>query len=188
MQRANPAARLRSTDGGGWSGRLGWTVISLLGFLAFWELMALIIQSRHLPGPIVVVQAMVQEMLNGELAHHVGITLLRVAAAFVIAMCIGSAIGILLDERLPRRSPLRRLVERVHAGGADGPPIRIHEQTSATDEIHVGVIEVVVSEIINSHALRGKAVSGDASYLGNNCSISLHSSSGSSVLDIDLPP
>jgi NitT/TauT family transport system permease protein len=98
MQRANPAARLRSTDGGGWGGRLGWTAISLLGFLAFWELMALIIQSRHLPGPIVVVQAMMGELINGDLGYHVGITLLRVAAAFVIAMCIGSAIGILLGR------------------------------------------------------------------------------------------
>jgi NitT/TauT family transport system permease protein len=98
MQRANPAVRLRSTGDGGWSSRLGWTVISLLGFLAFWELMALIIQSRHLPGPIVVVQAMAQEILNGEMAHHIGITLARVAAAFVIAMFVGSAIGILLGR------------------------------------------------------------------------------------------
>jgi NitT/TauT family transport system permease protein len=70
----------------------------LLGFLAFWEVMALIIQSRHLPGPIVVVQAMAQEILNGEMAHHIGITLARVAAAFVIAMFVGSAIGILLGR------------------------------------------------------------------------------------------
>ncbi len=91
MQRANPAARLRSADGGGWGGRLGWTAISLLGFLAFWEVMALVIQSRHLPGPIVVVQAMMGELINGQLGYHVGVTLLRVAAAFIIAMFVGSA-------------------------------------------------------------------------------------------------
>jgi NitT/TauT family transport system permease protein len=72
--------------------------VSLLGFLAFWEVMALIIQSRHLPGPIVVVQAMMGELINGQLGYHVGITLLRVAAAFVIAMFVGSAIGILLGR------------------------------------------------------------------------------------------
>ncbi len=37
-------------------------------------------------------------MINGQLGYHVGITLLRVAAAFVIAMSIGSAIGILLGR------------------------------------------------------------------------------------------
>lgn len=89
---------MRRHTGNDWSGRLGWSVISLIGFLAFWELMALIIQSRYLPGPIVVAQAMVSETLNGELAYHVGITLLRVAAAFIIAMFVGSAIGILLGR------------------------------------------------------------------------------------------
>ena len=68
------------------------------------------------------------------------------------------AIGVLLDERLPRRAPLRCFVERVHAGGSDRPPIRIHEQVSAADEINVRVIEVVGGEIVDGHALRGKAV------------------------------
>jgi NitT/TauT family transport system permease protein len=96
MQRANLGARLGA--GTSWSSRLGWSTVSLLGFLAFWEILALIIQHRHLPTPTVVATAMMHELVNGDLGYHVGITLLRVAAAFVIAMFIGSAIGILLGR------------------------------------------------------------------------------------------
>ena len=34
------------------------------------------------------------------------------------------AVGVLLDERLPRRAPGRRLAERAHAGGADRAAVR----------------------------------------------------------------
>jgi NitT/TauT family transport system permease protein len=96
MQRAN--LRAPGGDGQSWTVRLGWSLVSLGGFLVFWELMALLMQHRHLPSPVVVAGAMVQELTAGELGYHVGITLARVAAAFVIAMFIGSAIGILLGR------------------------------------------------------------------------------------------
>jgi len=96
MQRVNLGARLGA--GTSWSSRLGWSIVSLLGFLVFWEVLALLIQHRHLPTPTVVATAMMHELVNGDLGYHVGITLLRVAAAFVIAMFIGSSIGILLGR------------------------------------------------------------------------------------------
>jgi NitT/TauT family transport system permease protein len=96
MQRVNTSARARDDDS--WTTRLGWSVISLAGFLVFWEVLALLIQHRHLPSPIGVAATMMQELVNGDLGYHVGITLLRVAAAFVIAMFVGSAIGIFLGR------------------------------------------------------------------------------------------
>lgn len=96
MQRANLGARLGA--GASWQARLGWSFVSLAGFLVFWEILALIIQHRHLPTPSVVAAAMMHELATGDLGYHVAITLMRVAAAFVIAMFIGSAIGILLGR------------------------------------------------------------------------------------------
>jgi NitT/TauT family transport system permease protein len=71
---------------------------SIGGFLLFWEAMALLIQHRHLPTPVVVFDAMVRELVHGDLLFHISMTLYRVAVAFVVAMAIGSTIGILLGR------------------------------------------------------------------------------------------
>ncbi len=88
--------------------RAGWTVVSLASLLAVWWVAALIAGSRYLPGPDAVFAVMVREALAGELFHHVGITLARVAASFAVAMAIGSVIGILMGRR--------RLLDRVLDG------------------------------------------------------------------------
>ncbi|PYQ80719.1 MAG: hypothetical protein DMG03_21870 [Acidobacteria bacterium] len=68
------------------------------------------------------------------------------------------SIGVLLDERLPCRSPCGRAAERAHAGGADRTAIRVHPQVAAADEIEARMIEVVVGPVVDGDALRGKAV------------------------------
>jgi len=55
--------------------------------------------SRAFPPPDQVFRVLVREMASGELFFHLGVTLARVAAAYVLAMVIGSAIGILLGSR-----------------------------------------------------------------------------------------
>jgi NitT/TauT family transport system permease protein len=82
-------------------GRVGWSLASLLALVALWELAAIIAASRYLPGPWAVVEVMVREARAGELWSNIGATLLRVAFSFVIAMFIGSAIGLALG-RYPR--------------------------------------------------------------------------------------
>ncbi|MFN3622783.1 MAG: ABC transporter permease [Hyphomicrobium sp.] len=79
-------------------GRLGWTLISLLALVAVWELAAVIAQSRYLPGPMTVVEVMIREARAGELWGNIGATLTRVAFSFVVAMFIGSAIGLALGR------------------------------------------------------------------------------------------
>ena len=56
---------------------------------------------RRLPAPAAVLARWSSSRASGELLYHLGITLLRVAASFVIAMAIGTAIGIAMG-----RSPL----------------------------------------------------------------------------------
>ncbi len=79
-------------------GRLGWTLVSLLALVLLWELAAVIAQSRYLPGPLAVTEAMVREAQTGELWKNIWATLFRVAFSFVFAMFIGSAIGLALGR------------------------------------------------------------------------------------------
>ena len=86
-----PAERIRI-------GRVGWSLGSLAVLVAIWEVAALIAASRYLPGPLTVVEVMVREAQAGELWGNIAATLLRVAFSFVIAMFIGSAIGLALGR------------------------------------------------------------------------------------------
>ena len=52
-----------------------------------------------LPGPIAVAGLIAGEWANGELMRHLSATLLRVAAAFVLAMAIGTALGLFMGRR-----------------------------------------------------------------------------------------
>ncbi len=78
--------------------RLASAVLSVGSLVLLWEVVALIANSRFMPGPATVFASMISEIKAGELLYHVGVTLSRVAVAFVIAMFIGSAIGLLLGK------------------------------------------------------------------------------------------
>lgn len=73
-------------------------LISMLGLLVLWAIAANVLESRALPTPLQVFDAFFTELKSGELLFHLSATLLRVIAAFVLAMFIGSAIGIALGR------------------------------------------------------------------------------------------
>ena len=66
-------------------------------FLAWW-LASWAMGPRLCPDPIIVADFLIAETLSGELPYHLGVTLARVAAAFVLAMSIGTAIGLLMGR------------------------------------------------------------------------------------------
>lgn len=68
--------------------------LSIAILLMFWTGMALWLDDRSLPTPLAVLHALMEEGRSGELFFHLGMTLLRVSAAFLVAMTIGSALGI----------------------------------------------------------------------------------------------
>ena len=68
--------------------------ISLLLLLAVWEAAARLVHSRLFPGAGAVLGALFDDTVHGELLHHLGATLLRVAIAFALSMVVGAAIGI----------------------------------------------------------------------------------------------
>jgi NitT/TauT family transport system permease protein len=53
---------------------------------------------RLLPGPARVGAELLRELANGNLPYHLGVTLGRVALSFIIAMSVGTAIGILMGR------------------------------------------------------------------------------------------
>lgn len=80
------------------SGEAGLRWLSALVLLAVWQGAASMAQSPLMPSPAAVALALGRLVMQGRLPTDLGITLLRVAASFVLAMAAGAAIGILMGE------------------------------------------------------------------------------------------
>lgn len=78
--------------------KAGLSALSIICLLALWALLAAALHSRYLPGPWEVALAIASESRSGALVYHLAVTCLRVAAAFVLAMALGSALGIALGR------------------------------------------------------------------------------------------
>ena len=77
---------------------MGWRLLSLGLLIAAWYAGSLFAGERLLPAPQVVALAMLDEARSGALALNLGVTLARVAAAFIIAMALGCALGLLMGR------------------------------------------------------------------------------------------
>ena len=75
---------------------------SLALLLLAWALAArLAAEPETLPSPLAVAALVAREAASGELWHHLGVTLARVAAAFVVALAIGVALGLAMGRSRP---------------------------------------------------------------------------------------
>lgn len=81
--------------GGAGNPRFG-ALVSVAILIAFWHIGSLFADPRIFPGPAKVLSFVLTEISSGEMPFHLGATLLRIVAAFSIAMAIGSAIGLFL--------------------------------------------------------------------------------------------
>jgi NitT/TauT family transport system permease protein len=70
-----------------------WRLVSIGVFFATWQIGSALASPRELPAPIDVLRRMALEAQSGALFFNLGVTLARVAAAFVVAMAIGAVIG-----------------------------------------------------------------------------------------------
>jgi NitT/TauT family transport system permease protein len=78
---------------------VGWPyVVSIAALLLLWQVAADLIGDRTLPAPMAVVIVLERELENGVLIYHLAVTLARVAVSFVLALLIGSAIGIVMGR------------------------------------------------------------------------------------------
>ncbi len=73
-------------------------LVSVIVFVAVWWIAAQFAGAQMLPGPARVLAAIVVEARSGELFFQLGVTLLRVLAAFTLAMAVGTAIGLLMGR------------------------------------------------------------------------------------------
>jgi NitT/TauT family transport system permease protein len=71
---------------------------SVLLLLAVWWAVSVVVDDRLCPGPAEVFGFIMKETASGELPYHLAVTLTRVAAAFVLAMATGAAIGLLMGR------------------------------------------------------------------------------------------
>ena len=78
-------------------GLIRWLVLA--GLLLAWELFSRIAALPVLPPPARVLAVLWGHLVSGELPEHLGITLLRVGAAFTISLAVGAAIGIVMGRR-----------------------------------------------------------------------------------------
>lgn len=73
-------------------------LLSTLFFLTLWQGLAIYLHNNTLPPPLRVAEVFWQEILSGQLPHHLGVTLRRLIISFSISMLLGAAIGILLGR------------------------------------------------------------------------------------------
>lgn len=86
-------------EGPGHSSKLRTTVLSLVGLVLAWQAASMALADPSvLPPPAEVWTILLREWQSGELVFHTSRTLMRVAAAFAIAMCVGSVIGVILGK------------------------------------------------------------------------------------------
>ncbi|MGU3539237.1 ABC transporter permease [Methylobacterium sp. A54F] len=73
-------------------------LVSVLVLLGAWQAAAQFADARLLPAPLAVADFIWRESATGELWRNVGVTLLRVAVSFVLAMLLGVLLGVALGR------------------------------------------------------------------------------------------
>ena len=68
-------------------------IYSLAALIAIWALVAAMVQSRLLPGPLAVGAVTLADLRTGELPFQMSCTLARVTGSFAIAMALGAIAG-----------------------------------------------------------------------------------------------
>jgi NitT/TauT family transport system permease protein len=68
-------------------------IYSLAALIAIWALVAAMVQSRLLPGPLAVGAVTLADLRSGELPFQMSCTLARVTGSFAIAMVLGAIAG-----------------------------------------------------------------------------------------------
>ena len=73
-------------------------ILSFVLLIALWEFVALVSDKTIFPSLINIFETLINEISEGELFFHLGMTLYRVFVAFFFAMIIGTFIGILMGK------------------------------------------------------------------------------------------
>jgi NitT/TauT family transport system permease protein len=72
--------------------------VSLIALLLLWQGAAVLFDTNLLPTPLTVARVLIAEIESGQLPYNLGVTLARLAVSFMLAMLLGTAIGIALGR------------------------------------------------------------------------------------------
>ena len=72
--------------------------LSFIFLFIIWQIGAWLSDPRRLPGPFIVAETFIGEAQSGALLTHLLATTLRVSAAFLLAMSLGTAIGYMMGR------------------------------------------------------------------------------------------
>ncbi len=72
--------------------------VSLIALLLIWQVAAVLFDTNLLPTPLTVARVLIEEIESGQLPYNLGVTLARLAVSFMLAMLLGTAIGIALGR------------------------------------------------------------------------------------------
>lgn len=73
-------------------------LLAVIGLLALWQILALIIDQPILPTPVAVLQAVFRELVAGELPEHLLASLWRVVASTALAIALAVPAGLALGQ------------------------------------------------------------------------------------------
>ena len=76
----------------------GLRFLGLAGFFLAWHLFSIQLSDEILPTPVTVIDRLFELIAQEEMLHHLNMTLWRVTAAFLLAMGLGSLLGILMGR------------------------------------------------------------------------------------------
>lgn len=78
--------------------RLARQALSLGSLVLVWQIAASGLTVRHLPGPAEVLGVLGAALAHGDLLYHLGLTMARVSASFLLAMTLGTMLGIVMGR------------------------------------------------------------------------------------------
>lgn len=71
-------------------------LFSIFTFIIIWQVIAIVLKTDVFPSSLDIFFSLYDHTINGELLHHLGMTLYRVLITFIITMIIGIFIGIFM--------------------------------------------------------------------------------------------
>lgn len=90
-------------------------VLSLVGFVAIWQLVASLklVSPLFLPPPLTVLRVGIELAKRGDLQRHISISLLRISEGFTVGSLFGILIGLLIGQSRILRLLLRPSIELI---------------------------------------------------------------------------
>lgn len=89
---------------------LGPSIVGAAILIAVWSLLALFTSTPSIPSPIEVFRALWEGIVNGTIAEATGKTMIRLAFSFMVAIVVGTAIGLGIALREPVGRAVRPIV------------------------------------------------------------------------------